>query len=390
MRERTLRRSGPGGPASQNREGPVTSQGWLRWWRSVGHASRFYWAAQAICALGVVFVTAYVRGSAGPAGEPIFSVGGVWLRATFDAIVLFTFTHLLIRPLLQTRFVDRRATTAAWGSLALLLLCCAVITALVAEAWATSSAYTPSVQEVRFRTGASEFGVTLVGWQLFTMEVLNALLTYVFWTAIYLGWKAAVARRELNRQVRQARLRQLTHQMGPHFLFNAFNSVRGLIYEDRDRAAELITRLSALMRAQLGENDETHHSVHKECQVARDYLEIEDARLEQRLSFSFDVHTDCEDFVLPAFTLLTVVENAIKHGIAPNPYPGWVRISARRGIQGWTLEVVNSYGAVSRVEGAGIGLKNLRERLLLSTNGEARIEYWKESESFHVRMDLPA
>lgn len=358
------------------------------WWYTVTHASRLYWALQIINSMGSVFVTVQLLQSAAQFGGT--PRDNAFLGAVLDAFVLLAMTHLLLRPLLLGAFVRQRATLTAWSGLVMALLACAVFSVLAADLLATLSRVRGPIQEIRFHTGTSEFGIALNGWQLFAMQVVNALMAYVLWTAVYLGWKAIAARRELQRKVKHARMWQLTRQMGPHFLFNAFNSIRGLMYEDRDRAAQLITRLSDLLRVQLGMHEETHQSLREECRMARDYLEIELVRLEPRLSYSFDIARECENLMLPTLTVLTAVENAVKHGIAPNPELGWIRICARPATKGWVLEVINSYGPPSTVQSTGIGLKNLRERLLLSTNGQAKVEYQKERDAFRLRMDLLA
>lgn len=358
------------------------------WWHAVTHASAPYWALQCINALGSVFVTVQLMQSAA-------RIEGVqrtqpMMGAVVDAMMLLALTHLVLRPLLLSMFVRRRPAASGWLALLLVLVACGTGTVVAGELVSSLTSARGPIQEIRFHTGASEFGIALSGWQLFTMQVVNALIAYALWVAVYLGWKAIAARRELQRQVYHARLWQLTRQMGPHFLFNAFNSIRGLMYEDRDRAAQLITRLSDLLRVQLGVHEETHLSLRDECRMARDYLEIELARLEPRLAYTFDIDPECEEFRLPTLTLLTAVENAVKHGIAPNARPGWIRVTARRVAKGWMLEVVNSFDEPSTVPSTGIGLKNLRERLLLSTNGRARVDYWKERDAFHLRMELPA
>lgn len=388
MNEVALGTLGQGGRASDPPDGPAWHH-WRQWLRTITHASRFYWSLQAINALGSVFLTVQVLRSAAHMSGGTSGHGSMLAGAVLDAVMLLLMTHLLVRPLLLGTLVHRRPTLRAWALLAAALLASAAVTVLAGDLLASLSPKQRPVQEITFNTGAAQFGVALVGWQLFAMQLINAMAAYMLWVAVYLGWKAIEARRELSRQVKHARLWQLTRQMGPHFLFNAFNSIRGLMYEDRDRAAQLITRLSDLLRVQLGLHEETHQSLRDECRMARDYLEIELARLEPRLSFTFDVPGECEHFILPTLTVLTAVENAVKHGITPNREPGWIRISARRGIHGCVLEVANSYALPSAAESTGIGLKNLRERLLLSTNGAAKMDQWKERDTFHLRMEIP-
>lgn len=358
-----------------------------KWRHEVMHASRAYWIVQITAALLTVFVTAQLLQLAAQLGGT--QRDHALLSTVLDATMVLALTHLLLRPLLLGAFVRRRTNSTAWAALTLALLSCAAASVLVNDVALALTRGSGPIQEIRFHTGSSDFGIMLSGWQLFAMQVVNALVAYSLWTALYLGWKAITARRELQNRVNHARMWQLTRQMGPHFLFNTFNSIRGLIYEDRDRAAELVTRLSDLLRTHLEAHDETHQALVDECQVARNYLEIELVRLEPRLSYDFDIAPDCERVMLPTLTVLTAVENAVKHGIAPNPGPGWVRIRARRAASALLLDISNSYGQPSSAESTGIGLKNLRERLLLSTGGQARIHSRRQGDTFELSMELP-
>jgi len=358
-----------------------------KWRHAVAHASRAYWIVQVTAALLTVFVTAQLLQLAAQLGGT--QRDHALLSTVLDAALVLALTHLVLRPLLLVAFVGRRTSSTASAALALALLSCAIASVLANDVALALTRSSGHIQEIRFHTGSSDFGIMLSGWQLFAMQVVNALVAYSLWTALYLGWKAISTRRALQSRVNHARMWQLTRQMGPHFLFNTFNSIRGLIYEDRDRAAELVTRLSELLRSHLEAHDETHQPLVDECQVARNYLEIELVRLEPRLSYDFDIAADCERVMLPTLTVLTAVENAVKHGVAPNPGPGWIRIRARRNASALLLDISNSYGQPSSAESTGIGLKNLRERLLLSTGGRARVHSRRQGSTFELSMELP-
>lgn len=364
--------------------------GLQRWIAAVRSGSRMYWLVQAISAIGSVLLSVQLLAVAAQLGQQEAVSGGVAIAvAMTEACLLLLMTHLVVRPTLLAVFVGRQTRLRDWCGLGALLAVCASIATMLANQLGLISLEPRHIQEVRFNTGASEFSVAFSGWQLFAMQSLNTFFAYAIWTAVYLLWKAVETRRQLQHQVRHARMWQLTRQMGPHFLFNTFNSIRGLVYADQERAARMITQLSALLRYQMDLDQRTHQSLEAECAVARDYLEIEAARLEPRLRFEFDVDEALLDRELPALTVLTAVENAVKHGIAPNAHPGWVRVIVRASVHGWLLEVINSCGEPNTSPSTGIGLRNLRERLALDSNGRVVVGHWKEDATFHLRIEMP-
>jgi hypothetical protein len=346
---------------------------------------------QAASFIGSMFVTVQLLGVARHAVTPLpYTASAVLVLASMEALLLLLCSHLVLRPLLLLVFVGRQPGASGWLRLLACLTGCALVATATSEAVGQAVVEQRHIQEVKFNTGSSEFVVEFHGWRLFAMQALNTLLAYAMWVVVYLTWKAVESRRQLQKQVRHARLWLLTRQMGPHFLFNTFNSIRGLVFADPERAAHMITQLSDLLRYQLGLDQRTHQSLDEECAVARNYLEIEATRLDPRLSFTFDIGSGCGAFEIPALTVLTAVENAVKHGVAPNPEPGWVRVSAHKGVQGWVLEVVNSCDRPSSSPSTGIGLRNLAERLALSSNGRSHVEHWREAGTFHLRVELPA
>ena len=211
----------------------------------------------------------------------------------------------------------------------------------------------------------------------------------MLWAALYLAWKTVQARRRLQEQLRNARMSQLTHQLSPHFLFNAFNTIRGMVFEDQQRAADLITQLSELFRFHLQHEARAEHSLEDEWQLAQRYLDIESTRLESRLKIEHHFDPVCLPQRLPSLSLLGLVENAIKHGIAPSPAGGTLRLSAQPSEAGWTLEVENSRSARHSASGTGTGLANLRERLQLGFGEQATLEAEESDTRFRVRLQLP-
>ena len=171
----------------------------------------------------------------------------------------------------------------------------------------------------------------------------------------------------LEAQMSEARLSALRMELNPHFLFNALNAVSGLVRRaDNEAAVEMISRLGGLLRVAL--RGDTRHEVplREELDYLGHYLEIERIRFHDRLAVAVRVDPGLERALVPALILQPLVENAIRHGVAPVPGPGRVALRARTGDDGrMRLEVENTGrglppGALDR---PGVGIRNTLARL---------------------------
>lgn len=160
----------------------------------------------------------------------------------------------------------------------------------------------------------------------------------------------------------ESRLAALEARLHPHFLFNTLNSISSLIPADPERAERLIEKMAAILRFSLEANQGGLIDLDQEMQIVRDYLEIEQARLGSRLRYSLDAGAGSAQ--VPPLAVQTLVENSIKHAIAPNRAGGEVRINAAR-LDGRLRIDVSDTGpgfAMSAMP-EGHGLDNLRRRL---------------------------
>ena len=180
-------------------------------------------------------------------------------------------------------------------------------------------------------------------------------------TALQLEARAA----SLETQMVEARLSTLRMELNPHFLFNALNGISGLVRRgDGSVAVETIARLGDLLRAALEPKQAHEVLLERELDFLELYLAIERARFPDRLRVEIDVAPEALGELVPAFILQPVVENAVRHGIAPFTAPGTIRITAAVRDATLVLEVSDTgpgFGAGLR--NGGIGLKNSRERL---------------------------
>ncbi|HUQ80193.1 MAG TPA: histidine kinase [Gemmatimonadaceae bacterium] len=178
----------------------------------------------------------------------------------------------------------------------------------------------------------------------------------------------SVRNAELESELARAQLDMLRAQLHPHFLFNALNTVAGLIRERRNEAAtDVIAGLGGLLRHALSSVDRDEIPLREELGVLESYLDVERARFRERLRVDFDVEPAALERDVPSLILQPIVENAIRHGIANDPRGGRIRISARTRRNQLELEVRDTGpgfgGSEPRADGARLGLRNTRSRL---------------------------
>jgi signal transduction histidine kinase len=169
----------------------------------------------------------------------------------------------------------------------------------------------------------------------------------------------------LRAELASARLQTLRLQLNPHFLFNALNSIASLVPSDAAKADTAIAALSSFLRASLAVTRDEETPLEDELRLVDAYLEIESLRFEW-LTVDLDVPDAMRSARVPAFVLQLLVENAIRHGLAPRRSPGRVHIAARRDGDRLELCVTDDgvgLGSPSRDSSLGIGLENVRARL---------------------------
>lgn len=219
-------------------------------------------------------------------------------------------------------------------------------------------------------------------WSRLFNEFVFSFLVYLTWIAAYFGVATIRHRHQMELEQTQlagalqaAELRLLESQLNPHFLFNALNGVRALIAEEPARAQDAVTHLARTLRYTLGAGRQQLVSLGQELEMVDDYLALESMRLAQRLNVVRQIDPTAAQMRIPTMLLQTLVENAIKHGIAPLRQGGTLRIVARASDPGLVLEVENPKppgGMASTVE--GVGLRNACKRLQLLFGPLATLE----------------
>jgi len=186
---------------------------------------------------------------------------------------------------------------------------------------------------------------------------------------------------QLERQALDARLRLMQAQIEPHFLLNTLANVRALVETGSPQAGPVLGSLIAYLRGAMPRLREQAASLGDELALVRAYLELMQMRMPDRLQYSVDVPVALEALRFPPMALLTLVENAVRHGIDPSEVGGRVDVGAASdGTSGVVSVWVTDTGVgMSQLAGTGSGLRNLRERLGLFYGVEACIDFSEPS-----------
>ena len=188
-------------------------------------------------------------------------------------------------------------------------------------------------------------------------------------------WRARERQRERERREAQlqtalarAELQALRMQVRPHFLFNALHAVGATVRRgEGDRAVTMLSRLGELLRLSLESDGAETVPLRRELDVVERYLELEGVRFADRLSVEIDAPPEVRRALVPAWALQPLVENAIKHGVAPQPGPAHVRVAAARDGDRLRITVADSGpgpgASASTAPSTGLGLRATRERL---------------------------
>lgn len=211
--------------------------------------------------------------------------------------------------------------------------------------------------------------------------VFMAIFTSRSWL---MEWrKSAIEAEQLRSEKLASQYQSLKDQLNPHFLFNSLNALSNLVYEDPDRSAAFIQKLSKIYRYVLDVQQEELVELDRELEFAQNYLELQKIRFEENLNFKVEV-PNCKGCFLPPLSLQLLLENAIKHNIASQENPLFISI-IQKGDELW---VSNTFQPKSNQlePSTGIGLENIRSRY--SILSDQIPEIYQSEDEFLVKLPL--
>jgi two-component system LytT family sensor kinase len=235
----------------------------------------------------------------------------------------------------------------------------------------------------------AEGGLALAGAIVLT-TMLAVILPLRVWASARVELKLATQQGLLQ----EARLRALTSQINPHFLFNTLNSVASLVRTNPEMARAVIHKLSAILRRLMRKQD-SYTTLRDELGFIEDYLSIEMVRFGDKLRFVKEVDEDTLDTPVPSMLLQPIIENSLKHGIASKVDGGTIWLRARKDQGRVYLEVEDDGVGIPEANLAnlferGIGVSNVNERLKVLYEGQYRM--WidsKPGEGTRTGIELP-
>lgn len=203
-----------------------------------------------------------------------------------------------------------------------------------------------------------------------------AVYFIVYWTIVGVSHALAYYRKFREREMHaillesrlaQTQLQMLKMQLQPHFLFNTLNAISALMHQDVELADQMLARLAQLLRSTLETAGTQEVSLKQELEFIELYLEIEQARFGPRLVVRLDADPETMDAYVPNLILQPLVENAVRHGVAPRRETGHIEIRARRENGSLRVDVMDDGPGLASDSGPrkrdGVGLTNTRARL---------------------------
>jgi len=347
------------------------------------HFTVRYWSTVATVSLGAALAVTLTHAT--PANPALF--GRVLLRAVVYAVVMGGLSGWIV-PIVAHRLAPRPGARR-WASMVGAMLGLAVIGTFVATAIVGAFGLAPHESFwTRFRDDlqvVALFGVAIgVGMSLFEGQRAELEAT-----------THALHARELDEErtrklALEARLASLEARLHPHFLFNSLNAISALIEEDPPRAERMVERLAALLRAALDAGRRGLVPLAEELDLVADYLEIEKARLGERLTYAIDASANVEGYLVPPLSVQALVENSVKHAIAPRAAGGQLRVEAR-GDEARLVVRVRDDGPGFSLDGTapGHGLDVLRGRLAERFGAGAALSAGRENGGAVVTMIVP-
>jgi two-component system, LytTR family, sensor histidine kinase AlgZ len=228
----------------------------------------------------------------------------------------------------------------------------------------------------------------LAGGALF--YVLSAFFHYML-LAVEASRRAEKQSLEMAVLARDAEIKALKAQVHPHFLFNSLNSISSLTTSNPAQAREMCILLAEFFRRSLALGDRSEVSLEEELAVARTYLAIEALRLGKRLTVEEAIDEKSKACFLPPLLLQPLVENALRHGIATLIEGGILRLEATSDGRTLRIRVSNPFDPESPARpGVGLGLSNVKKRLLVRYGEAARLDAERTEGNFRVTLVLPA
>jgi LytS/YehU family sensor histidine kinase len=228
--------------------------------------------------------------------------------------------------------------------------------------------------------------------------IMAAMLMVVFLAAairlVFVWTKAQQENQKLRLEKVEAELKFLKAQIHPHFLFNTLNNLYCLTIDKSEKAPEVVLKLSELLNYMLYECNPKFISLEKELQQAKNFIDLELLRYSDRLKIELNVIGDINNKKVAPLLLITLFENAFKHGVMSNARNSWIKIIISSTKDSLEISVCNSrhnkaiIKNINSVQNNGIGLQNLQNQLMLLYKEKHTLEILESEKDYQIKVIL--
>ncbi len=240
--------------------------------------------------------------------------------------------------------------------------------------------------------GYQSFLKESVLWRIISAVFYYSIIVLIYYLVMYYRDLQARYKNEiqLKETVVESELNLLKSQINPHFLFNSLNSISSLTVVNGEKAREMIIKLSDFLRYTVSKDNLRFSKFGKEIENVIRYLEIEKVRFGDKLQFDFQFDKDCEHQLIPIMILQPLYENAVKHGVYESTETVFIHTICKMQEDHFLITIDNNFeeDAVQR-KGAGIGLKNIKDRLKLIYKHDQLLKTHKGENNFKVELFIP-
>ena len=320
-------------------------------------------------------------------------------NSTILIIVIFALLLALIATLLQSEqpslsYFNLAGLYIVWLFLFWGLCVCTVGRLKIANHWRYACCVATCLVVFFIYDCAAQYITTDVidTWRLLRFGIIALIFLLIALRIVQL----AAIYSERSRADLQTRLSALQSKIEPHFLFNSLNTIAELTHSDPALAESAIESLATILRSNL-KDDDAFHSVEDEITLCEKYVELEKWRVGSRLDITFKVKASAKTAIIPKLLLQPLIENAIRHGIAPFQHGGNINISVINQKKQLICTIVNMIDSKEPVpdkhhhelQGHGIAINNLRERLFVIYDDSYNIKAKQSERKYFVELRLP-
>jgi len=267
-----------------------------------------------------------------------------------------------------------------------------IITAVISSALWLWFIYIVMVTIIGFDEKYQNFFYQTILWRFLVGLMLYSIVVSFYYLVSYYSesQERALKESELKGLVTQAELRSLKFQINPHFIFNSLNSMSALTEIDPKKAKEMIIKLADFLRYILATNEREKNKLSEELKNIRLYLDIEKIRFEDKFDYAEKLENECYNVEIPNMILQPLFENVIKHAVYETFDKVLLTLNCSFEKGYLKIQLINNFDESSKSrKGAGVGLKNINDRLNLIYRRNDLMEVKKEKGIFSVTLFIP-